>query len=58
MDDIDGCPMGWDPLDGAPVDDIDGVPCESFTYCNTNGTHWFVSSIKAVHACLENSSRC
>ncbi|XP_014840586.1 PREDICTED: U2 snRNP-associated SURP motif-containing protein-like isoform X3 [Poecilia mexicana] len=25
-DDIDGCPMGWDPLDGVPVDDIDGVP--------------------------------
>ncbi|KAM4727275.1 U2 snRNP-associated SURP motif-containing protein [Anableps anableps] len=26
VDDIDGCPMGWDPLDGVPVDDIDGVP--------------------------------
>uniref|UniRef100_A0A8C6L4M7 Zgc:163098 n=1 Tax=Nothobranchius furzeri TaxID=105023 RepID=A0A8C6L4M7_NOTFU len=26
MDDIDGCPMGWDPLDGVPVDDLDGVP--------------------------------
>ena len=26
MDDIDGCPMGWDSLDGVPVDDIDGVP--------------------------------
>lgn len=26
VDDIDGCPMGWDPLDGAAVDDIDGVP--------------------------------
>uniref|UniRef100_UPI0037E893E6 U2 snRNP-associated SURP motif-containing protein isoform X1 n=1 Tax=Semicossyphus pulcher TaxID=241346 RepID=UPI0037E893E6 len=25
-DDLDGCPMGWDPLDGVPVDDIDGVP--------------------------------
>ncbi|XP_070699169.1 U2 snRNP-associated SURP motif-containing protein [Pempheris klunzingeri] len=25
-EDIDGCPMGWDPLDGVPVDDIDGVP--------------------------------
>ncbi|XP_017287497.1 U2 snRNP-associated SURP motif-containing protein [Kryptolebias marmoratus] len=31
VDDIDGCPMGWDPLDGVPVDDIDdidGVPLE------------------------------
>ncbi|XP_030009734.1 U2 snRNP-associated SURP motif-containing protein isoform X2 [Sphaeramia orbicularis] len=26
VDDLDGCPMGWDPLDGVPVDDIDGVP--------------------------------
>lgn len=26
IDDIDGCPIGWDPLDGVPVDDIDGVP--------------------------------
>uniref|UniRef100_A0A1A8MQQ5 U2 snRNP-associated SURP domain containing n=4 Tax=Nothobranchius TaxID=28779 RepID=A0A1A8MQQ5_9TELE len=26
VDDIDGCPMGWDPLDGVPVDDLDGVP--------------------------------
>ncbi|CAG5874583.1 unnamed protein product [Menidia menidia] len=26
VDDIDGCPLGWDPLDGVPVDDIDGVP--------------------------------
>ncbi|MEQ2293122.1 hypothetical protein AMECASPLE_029988, partial [Ameca splendens] len=26
VDDIDGCPMGWDPIDGVPVDDIDGVP--------------------------------
>ncbi|XP_056299925.1 U2 snRNP-associated SURP motif-containing protein [Pseudoliparis swirei] len=25
-DDLDGCPLGWDPLDGVPVDDIDGVP--------------------------------
>ncbi|XP_077402640.1 U2 snRNP-associated SURP motif-containing protein [Vanacampus margaritifer] len=28
-DDLDGCPMGWDPLDGVPVDDIDGVPLGS-----------------------------
>lgn len=26
VDDLDGCPLGWDPLDGVPVDDIDGVP--------------------------------
>ncbi|XP_067347887.1 U2 snRNP-associated SURP motif-containing protein isoform X2 [Channa argus] len=26
MDDLDGCPMGWNSLDGVPVDDIDGVP--------------------------------
>ncbi|XP_041656879.1 U2 snRNP-associated SURP motif-containing protein isoform X2 [Cheilinus undulatus] len=26
VDDLDGCPMGWDSLDGVPVDDIDGVP--------------------------------
>ncbi|KAG7236700.1 hypothetical protein INR49_000594 [Caranx melampygus] len=26
VDDLDGCPMGWDALDGVPVDDIDGVP--------------------------------
>ncbi|XP_034539172.1 U2 snRNP-associated SURP motif-containing protein isoform X2 [Notolabrus celidotus] len=26
VDDLDGCPLGWDPLDGDPVDDIDGVP--------------------------------
>ena len=25
-EDLDGCPLGWDPLDGVPVDDIDGVP--------------------------------
>ncbi|XP_072302368.1 U2 snRNP-associated SURP motif-containing protein [Eucyclogobius newberryi] len=25
-DDLDGCPLGWDPLDGEPVDDLDGVP--------------------------------
>ncbi|KAI4813609.1 hypothetical protein KUCAC02_002844 [Chaenocephalus aceratus] len=24
VDDLDGCPLGWDPLDGVPVDDIDG----------------------------------
>ncbi|CAJ1064076.1 U2 snRNP-associated SURP motif-containing protein isoform X2 [Xyrichtys novacula] len=27
MDDLDGCPIGWN-LDGDPVDDIDGVPLE------------------------------
>uniref|UniRef100_A0A146Y2S7 U2 snRNP-associated SURP motif-containing protein n=1 Tax=Fundulus heteroclitus TaxID=8078 RepID=A0A146Y2S7_FUNHE len=26
VDDIDGCPLGWDPLNGVPVDDIDGMP--------------------------------
>ncbi|KAM6911921.1 U2 snRNP-associated SURP motif-containing protein isoform 1-T1 [Lycodopsis pacificus] len=26
VDDLDGCPLGWDPVDGVPVDDIDGVP--------------------------------
>ncbi|CAL1573600.1 unnamed protein product [Knipowitschia caucasica] len=25
-DELDGCPLGWDPLDGEPVDDLDGVP--------------------------------
>lgn len=25
-EDLDGCPLRWDPLDGEPVDDIDGVP--------------------------------
>ncbi|KAK7925510.1 hypothetical protein WMY93_007820 [Mugilogobius chulae] len=25
-DDLDGCPLGWDPLDGEPADDLDGVP--------------------------------
>ncbi|XP_033834994.2 U2 snRNP-associated SURP motif-containing protein [Periophthalmus magnuspinnatus] len=25
-DDLDGCPLGWDPLDGESVDDLDGVP--------------------------------
>lgn len=44
VDDLDGCPMGWDPLGGVPVhdidgvplgatiDNIDGIPCESTTY--------------------------
>ncbi|XP_069002657.1 U2 snRNP-associated SURP motif-containing protein isoform X1 [Embiotoca jacksoni] len=26
VNDLDGCPLRWDPLDGVPVDDIDGVP--------------------------------
>lgn len=44
VDDLDGCPIGWDALgrvsdddiDGVPlgvaIDNIDGIPCESTRY--------------------------
>ncbi|XP_020488939.2 U2 snRNP-associated SURP motif-containing protein isoform X2 [Labrus bergylta] len=44
VDDIDGCPMGWDPLDGVPVDDIDGVPL-GVAVDDINGTPLNESSV-------------
>lgn len=52
VDDLDGCPLGWDALDGVSDDDIDGVPlgatvsidgipCESTTHPNCACKHAF-----------------
>jgi len=63
VDDIDGCPMGWDPLDGVPVDDIDGVaiddidgmPCESSTSLSNLSPLFHVSIVGYLPCgCISN----